>query len=1106
MFFAWLRSLRKKLLPFSRNSAKRRKHRLKVEVLEDRTVPDGSLGNAALSAAQSQLFRDGLRGLADWTGSLAHFSYLDQPVALVNQKIGPATALDGAIRQGLRDPVDAYFANDFTPATDEVVDVLRGLSGTIGDMTVTVDPESVNGGLTEQGNEVRFSLAFRAARATEAPIDLGGNASTVGLTTGPAARVGLNADLYFECTFGLDLTPGLAPSQAFFIRPATLSAGVTVNASDLNFGVHVGFLEAAVVHGAVSLAGSVDVRFNNPDRDPRGNITLSELQGTTLGQLVTLTPGGSLTASLPVHASLGSFTTTGAPTVTVTDADVFGGAPPAVSVNADFQELLDFRHVTPHNVLGLLDQFAAWAGEFRGASVFASGIPFAEGRTLGDLFDLGAVVNNRLIRPLGSESPGEPSFASAQELADRLATIFGLDASDVAANFDPATRNLTYHVRFSDDLPAVSAPVRFGFDLGALAGLSSSATVSLGASAGFEFTFGINLTPVAEGQTLADKFFIQDASVNGTATLTATDINASGRFGFLGIETRGGTAGGTVNLSLGLKDPATGTPGGRVRLRELFDALVSVGTVVTPPTLPGSAGVVLPQVRATGNFLGILPGNPTITISLPDVASSASVNDDFAPRLDFRGLGAGRVVEAFDGVNDFLANLSRSSIVSLRLPGINRSIGGLFNLPNLVGEVVRRFENRLPQVAQDLAPRLEEALQSLPGSPAVRVTFTPDRVLRVELRFRRGLSDTLPLDLDLRAFGVDVPNLVNVGTDGRLSVQADATLDLHLGIDLSDPTSPTPVVFDTTRLTLNGRVNGTNLNFSAGVGPLGLFVRNGSVTVDRDGNPATDDPATVVVSLAPGPDGRYLLSQLSRDIAGVNLDGVADLALPLFFPTETTPLGGPGNNNLRLIVGNLADIPGTTQVVTPDFANAFAAVNLVDNLGLVIDGLDRLLAVVQDGLGSRVFRGLPLVGANLRDTARFIQDFRTDTVAHLRALFAGAADRTAPLVQRALFEALGPGPGPGPRLGLLRDLNDDGRVTIDDIQVVVSADQVQFNLRLGKSYEIGARSASTSACRDSACRSTATCAPGWAGTSASASGWTGPSASTSTPRPRANSP
>src|SRR5262249_28215065 len=156
-------------------------------------------------------------------------------------------------------------------------------------------------------------------------------------------------------------------------------------------------------------------------------------------------------------------------------------------------------------------------------------------------------------------------------------------ASVVSPNYDPATKELTYHVRFNRDLAAVTAPLQFAYNLGDLAGVSSNANVSLTANAGLEFTFGISLTPLGQNEALSNKFFIRDASARGTVGLTAANVGASARFGFLEIQAQGGSASGTSSVTVSFRDPATGTPGGKILLPELGRALRGdITSILTP--------------------------------------------------------------------------------------------------------------------------------------------------------------------------------------------------------------------------------------------------------------------------------------------------------------------------------------------------------------------------------------------------------------------------------------------------------------------------------------------------------------------------------------------
>jgi hypothetical protein len=101
-----------------------------------------------------------------------------------------------------------------------------------------------------------------------------------------------------------------------------------------------------------SLDAEIDVGLNNPDHDAKGNVTLSEMLGTTLDDLVTLSkPVANLTANLPVEAqALGSFT--GGQAVVSVTGDPF--STPVVSVTGALAPRFEsFGRIAPDTVLGL---------------------------------------------------------------------------------------------------------------------------------------------------------------------------------------------------------------------------------------------------------------------------------------------------------------------------------------------------------------------------------------------------------------------------------------------------------------------------------------------------------------------------------------------------------------------------------------------------------------------------------------------------------------------------------------------------------------------------------------------------------------------------------
>ena len=335
---------------------------------------------------------------------------------------------------------------------------------------------------------------------------------------------------------------------------------------------------------------------------------------------------------------------------------------------------------------------------------------------------------------------------------------------------------------------------------------------------------------------------------------------------------------------------------------------------------------------------------------------------------------------------------------------------------------------------------MRTALGLAADDPSVNVNFTSDQVLEFTITYTPlAFSGSVPLNLDLTSLGItglgdDLVGDVSAG--GVLAAQASATLTLHLGIDLSTPSSPSPFLYDDTGINLSAQAGASGLNASVSLGPLGMFISNGSATLG---------PAQFVVGLTGATNHRLPLSSITLSNATVSLTGTASATLPLFFPNLSTPLGGAGNNNISLTIGDLSNISGTTQITTPNFANAFSGMSLTGQLNVLIDGLDLFLSTLQQALNSQVFANLPLVGNNLQNTAHFINDFRSNVISELK----GLPDEAVATVQQGLFDALGPG-----GLNILLPQSGSGTPTINDVVVTITSNQVEFDLLLGQTYTV----------------------------------------------------
>ena len=139
-------------------------------------------------------------------------------------------------------------------------------------------------------------------------------------------------DNQLKFAFGVDLDQIVDPSQAFFLNVERLLVTGDVRARNLDIGVNAGFLKANVLGGKADLAGEIDIRFLDPSDD--GRLTLAELVGTPLTDLIKVTPTGALKVTLPIQAELGGepvFQPDRLPTLLINAPKIFSGELPDVT-------------------------------------------------------------------------------------------------------------------------------------------------------------------------------------------------------------------------------------------------------------------------------------------------------------------------------------------------------------------------------------------------------------------------------------------------------------------------------------------------------------------------------------------------------------------------------------------------------------------------------------------------------------------------------------------------------------------------------------------------------------------------------------------------------
>jgi len=1036
----------------------------------DATPPQKLLRSAAASSttfAPVAQARDALKtGLAELSEKLANLQTLEvfaQQLPFLNTPLSTLFDLRDDVDLTLVQPVIAYLDSTNSPTIEGVVNVLRGEPG-IG---------LPSGEVLGRNSDLVFHVSLQPTATIRLPFDFNEAAQQLGLTVTSSGDIELTTELDFDLTFGVDLASLSPAASDFFIQIDGLRFSVRAAADDLALGLNVGLLAANIENGSVQLDAAMDATVSDPNDD--GRLTLDELDAIT--DLLSFKTSGRLTAELPVASSLGAFdfTAHAAPRILIQDDDIFSAPPPQLAFQ-DFDELLDFKNLRPDQILALLKQFSGFLDQFRATPLFQNPIPFTGGKTLGDLLDLKDAFLGE-ITPLVERPDGSPAFSNVQDLVKNFVSRLGGNPDLVG--YDPQTKELTFRIELDHAFAPISLPLQIDLAAGHLADIQTSSLGNLQLDARFDFTFGLDLSPPTalpfsspDPDGLANRFSVRDLSLTAQADFNLPEIAAAARFGFFGIKVVHGQGLAEAQLGLKLKDPGTTADDGQIDLPELINGLKDPATLIDAPRFSGAAKLNLP-FELDPPIDGLFEPNqkPALILDWSDITDPSTLkiefNQDMSRLLDFENVNFSEIVAALRSLVGVLRTLQGFSFLDQKLPLVNLSISELLDQADWLAQRIDQFEQHPQQTLQTVEEALEDALglPDPPGNPNFNnpeLTLTlRNKALLIDFNLVNGFNQRLPFNFDLASIaplvGADVAakfkaisNLVDVSGAGTLDVRANANLAIHAGIDFANPLRPRPFLLDSSRVDFDATIAATNLVFQTAAGPLGIFI--GSSTnpgaallrskTDRDGNPATIEPANFSITWQSAPEGRYdLLNGFSLDNVHLNLDGAVSVDLPVFFPNNQSRLTPDLTVSIPDLVAFFSGAPGQVQMTTPDFSALADSLSLSDQLGLIADALDYLFQTLQRGLEQAVLnRNLPLVGNHLSSAVKFIQNFRDTVIPKVRQA------TSAPAMQQALFDAFGPA-----GLNVLTD-GPDANTTVDpgDVVMASSADRIQFNLHLAQ--------------------------------------------------------
>jgi|GEM_PF-6918000 len=468
------------------------------------------------------------------------------------------------------------------------------------------------------------SVSFQLVKPLSGQADLHSSFSFGGGQVALDGNFALQAQLTLHLSFGVDGT-------GFFIDTAGTSLAIdhiALNGDGHAVG-HFGFLDVQAGLDQLTIDPSVGLTVSLSG----GKLRLADLTGS-LGAHVTVAASGNsghdIALKLDVKASAlipgTNAIDLGGAKLTVNWANVSSPTSASITANAGFaSDVLDFLKV---DVQQVRDEIAKLTNLSDALHV---NIPFVS-NALGDVLNLVNFIDNKIVSPV-TAGGSTANFATAQTLASELIQGLGIDPSVLNLGFDATNEVLTYHLHLNPSV--MSQPVNLGNGLNlaqGLADLNFSATGSANANLMVDATFGIDIKAIVSGQPADKWFFIKDASASGTLDLSASNVNADARFGFLSISVFQGSINAHAGLSVTLKDP--GNDGdGRIDIGELIDGLTHLGDLVSA-NVSGNAMMQLP-IKAP--FLGITSNTPsadnTLVVNLPDFTDFKTATVTIPPAI-----------------------------------------------------------------------------------------------------------------------------------------------------------------------------------------------------------------------------------------------------------------------------------------------------------------------------------------------------------------------------------------------------------------------------------------------------------------------------------------
>ncbi|MGE5608664.1 MAG: hypothetical protein ACM359_05395, partial [Bacillota bacterium] len=479
----------------------------RVERLESRTLLSDASTFPGLANSNPIDAAPILTGIANLRTALTHLNGAGSfatSMDLIGGKLGVKADPKSVLNAKILTLTEGYLTGATSPTLQGWATYLEDQSG--GAVSLSSFPD-VPVGTNDLAFTVHMSKTVDLAARTfnlKSLLQAGGM-DTLGydLSSIPSLTTSVQGDIEVDLTLGYNSSGG----SGFYITPGAMTVATGFAASapvSLNVGMF------SFVTGALSAAGpKFTVAWNDPNHN--GRIASTELAAAGAGMFGVTTDTSAVSVTIPLELSADTLALNSHIDLVTTAANAFS-SPSFVISTASIADLIKTSSLTPLSLASGLSRLSQAFKGMQNLPMMQSSLPLVSNKKVADVLDFaGAIADgmNKTLVSTDSEGAVTVLFSNFDDLLAKLHSY----CSNV--NYDAATRELSFTVDYTYSFTALDLPLNFNVDLSPFS-LSTTSHLQAGGSVDMSFTFGVQIAPDEQLQTIAEADNAPTADPNAT--------------------------------------------------------------------------------------------------------------------------------------------------------------------------------------------------------------------------------------------------------------------------------------------------------------------------------------------------------------------------------------------------------------------------------------------------------------------------------------------------------------------------------------------------------------------------------------------------------------